>query len=611
MKPPSTKTLLPLGLALLLACGALTGSAFAQSTDEKKPSAPPAEEKTATESEPEKAKVETKIAEPVDTVATKLKEAAEKIETEFGEAAAKLEEKAAADEAEMRRLDGEDSGQKPARKGRSRTRNHGTSSGDPKFGDQTVAAEKRQGEAVTIMGDTVVDGEVMDAAVSILGNTTVNGRVHDAAVSVLGTTTVNGRVGDAAVAVLGDIVLGPEAVVDGEVVVVFGKLKRAPGSQVKGGIQEIGGFGPFQGSAWLHAYVKQCVIWFRPLWFGENLGWAWLVAAGFLVFYLFLTLIFPGGVARCAEILEQQPGNTIVATLLTTMLTPLAMILLAITGVGLALVPFLAGALFFAGLFGKAAVLCWLGRRIVGQPGAGALARSTLLAVLLGGLIVMLLYCIPVMGFLLYKVFGLLGTGMVVYAVAIAARKDKPAKAPAPVLATHAAMPAASAGFTGATAEPSLTAPAPVTGGSPFTAPAAPPVLISADTLPRAGFWVRTGAAFLDFLLIGISCGILSNFINLNMPGFLFLALATYSAVMWRNKGTTIGGVICGLKVVRLDDRPIDWTIAIVRALSAFLSFFAAGMGFIWVAFDDEKQSWHDKIAGTTIVRVPKGTSLL
>ena len=76
-------------------------------------------------------------------------------------------------------------------------------------------------------------------------------------------------------------------------------------------------------------------------------------------------------------------------------------------------------------------------------------------------------------------------------------------------------------------------------------------------------------------------------------------------------KGTTIGGVICGLKVVRLDDQPLDWTIAVVRALTAFLSFAVGGLGFIWVAFDDEKQSWHDKVAGTTIVRVPKGTPLL
>ena len=66
-----------------------------------------------------------------------------------------------------------------------------------------------------------------------------------------------------------------------------------------------------------------------------------------------------------------------------------------------------------------------------------------------------------------------------------------------------------------------------------------------------------------------------------------------------------------GLKVVRLDERELDWSTAIVRALGCFLSFVVVGLGFIWVAFDDEKQSWHDKIAGTTIVRVPKGVSLI
>jgi uncharacterized RDD family membrane protein YckC len=60
-----------------------------------------------------------------------------------------------------------------------------------------------------------------------------------------------------------------------------------------------------------------------------------------------------------------------------------------------------------------------------------------------------------------------------------------------------------------------------------------------------------------------------------------------------------------------LDDRPVSWSVAAVRGLSAFLSLAIAGLGFIWVAFDDDKQSWHDKIAGTTIVKVPKGTPLI
>jgi uncharacterized RDD family membrane protein YckC len=71
------------------------------------------------------------------------------------------------------------------------------------------------------------------------------------------------------------------------------------------------------------------------------------------------------------------------------------------------------------------------------------------------------------------------------------------------------------------------------------------------------------------------------------------------------------GGIVCGLKVVRLDDRPIDWGTAIVRALGCFLSFVVLCLGFLWVVFDDQRQSWHDKIAGTTVVRVPKGVSLV
>ena len=63
--------------------------------------------------------------------------------------------------------------------------------------------------------------------------------------------------------------------------------------------------------------------------------------------------------------------------------------------------------------------------------------------------------------------------------------------------------------------------------------------------------------------------------------------------------------------MVRLDDRTLDWTVAVVRALGGFLSLVIAGLGFIWVAFDPDKQSWHYKIAGTTIVRVPRGTPLI
>jgi uncharacterized RDD family membrane protein YckC len=146
------------------------------------------------------------------------------------------------------------------------------------------------------------------------------------------------------------------------------------------------------------------------------------------------------------------------------------------------------------------------------------------------------------------------------------------------------------------------------TGGG-FTSTAPPGStgpLASMTSLPRAGFFIRMGALLLDAILIGI---VLHQIYE--GPRMELLALAAYGAVMWKLKGSTIGGIICGLQVVRLDGRPIDWPTAIVRALSCFLSLAVVGLGFLWIAIDSERQSWHDKIAGTVVVRTPKGVSLL
>lgn len=132
--------------------------------------------------------------------------------------------------------------------------------------------------------------------------------------------------------------------------------------------------------------------------------------------------------------------------------------------------------------------------------------------------------------------------------------------------------------------------------------------------LPRASLLIRLGALFLDVLLVALIVGFLSDLLPRSVrsgpPGLLPL-LALYGAILWKMKGTTIGGIICGLKVVRVDGRDLDWPTAIVRALGCFLSLVVAGLGFIWIAIDDEKQSWHDKIAGTIVVRMPKGMSLV
>jgi uncharacterized RDD family membrane protein YckC len=317
--------------------------------------------------------------------------------------------------------------------------------------------------------------------------------------------------------------------------------------------------------------------------------------------------------------------------------------------IGIAAVPFVVLGLFCAGLFGKAVMLAWIGKRAGAERATGTLNHPAF-AVLIGGLIVLVLYVVPVLGFLVYKLLGFLGLGAVVYTLILAARARQAAKhegitagtpaggrtsgasmagnaamtggAPAasaapsinPVTASYTVTPngtaipggtAAPGGAAapGGTAAPSGTA---APGGptpSPSPAAALAPVIAA---LPRAGFWVRMAALLLDVLLVGFATSVLHPIFHMHL-----LVLAAYGAVMWKLRGSTIGGIVFDLRVVRLDGREIDWETSIIRALSCFLSLAVAGLGFFWIAFDDAHQAWHDKIAGTVVVRVAKGVRLV
>ena len=102
-------------------------------------------------------------------------------------------------------------------------------------------------------------------------------------------------------------------------------------------------------------------------------------------------------------------------------------------------------------------------------------------------------------------------------------------------------------------------------------------------------------------ILIGFAMSLLHPF-----GDFHIVILAIYGAVMWKLRGTTVGGIVFDLQVVRVDGRPLDWETAIVRALGCFLSLAVVGLGFIWIALDENHQAWHDKIAGTVVVRVKR-----
>lgn len=470
------------------------------------------------------------------------------------------------------------------------------------FGDSTLLKGEKSDAVVSIFGSSTADGEVEDAVVSVFGDTRVGGTVGEAAVAVFGDIFVNGHVRGDVIVVFGDIEFGPEAEVDGAVVCVAGTVKRDPQATLNHGVQKIGIGASPAFRVKVKTWIKDCLLLGRPLAVGPNLGWAWGIACWFLGFYLLLALVFRGGIETCVQTLATRPGASAITALLTVFIWPVVTILLILTGVGIFFVPFLGLALFFASLFGMAVVLASLGFKVTRLFGAGSSGHPAL-AILIAGLIVLGLYTVPFFGFVVFKVLGWLGMGVVILTVLQTMKREKPARA----VKAQAAEPAPAAAAVAGSGDEPAAATAETGVVPPIVAkPAAGPAAVSAATLPRAGFWIRFAALLLDVVILAIIALLLTGGGRLALFG-----VAAYAAVLWKLKGTTIGGVICGLKVVRLDERPIDWGTAIVRTLGCFLSLAVVGLGFIWVAIDDERQSWHDKIAGTTVVRVPSGASLV
>ena len=135
------------------------------------------------------------------------------------------------------------------------------------------------------------------------------------------------------------------------------------------------------------------------------------------------------------------------------------------------------------------------------------------------------------------------------------------------------------------------------------TAPTAPAATSDLASFPHAWFRDRVAAGVLDLILVVLAWQLLDRITRDNA---IFLMLLAYHIGFWTWKGTTVGGIICQLRVVRIDGTPLRFVDALVRGLSAIFSLVVVGLGFLWILRDPERQAWHDKIAGTYVVKVPR-----
>lgn len=471
-----------------------------------------------------------------------------------------------------------------------------------------------------------------DPALRILQSYTLKAgdSVRDVAV-IASDATIQGHVEGDVLVVLGEARVAETAVIDGSLIVVGGSATIASGAQVHrdvfalGGLEappdfSAGGSQVIIGTSSLGARLRGLVPWLtRGLVLGRpivpDIGWVWAVAAVFFFLNLLLNLLFDAPVRASTAALRATPVSAFVTGLLVMVAAAPVCVILAISVIGIAVIPFFLGALVLAVILGRIAFARWLGMSLVHQEDEASRAQS-LRSFLIGSAIMCIAYMIPVLGLLTWTLAAVFGLGGATQAFARAYRRENPrqpkrapAASPAPPTgpAPLAAEPAAGAAINAA----SLASPD-ETPSSPADAAVLPLPAAGAGLLAyaHAAFVERLAALGLDLVLVAIVAQVLRidrlfsaySDVGNNM---VLLALV-YHVGFWAWKQTTVGGIICQLRLVRTDGGRIGFAEALVRGLSGIFSLAVAGLGFFWILRDPERQAWHDRIAGTYVVKVPR-----
>lgn len=145
-------------------------------------------------------------------------------------------------------------------------------------------------------------------------------------------------------------------------------------------------------------------------------------------------------------------------------------------------------------------------------------------------------------------------------------------------------------------------------------------VIDNITELEYVGFWLRVWASIIDsflllLILVPLTAAVYgwSYFISITRDSgavdFLITWILPALAVLafWMAKNATPGKMAISATIV---DERTGGPPSAAQHLGRYLGYFVATIplfiGLIWVAFDPKKQGWHDKLAGTIVVRPRK-----
>lgn len=132
-----------------------------------------------------------------------------------------------------------------------------------------------------------------------------------------------------------------------------------------------------------------------------------------------------------------------------------------------------------------------------------------------------------------------------------------------------------------------------------------------------AGFWIRVGASLIDgiiilcitvpilYMIYGDSYFYSDDFILGGADFIVSYVLPFVATVLfWMYKSATPGKM--AVKAIVVDARTGNSPTAqqsVIRYIGYVVSTIPLFLGLFWVAWDSKKQGWHDKMAGTVVIR--------
>ncbi len=125
----------------------------------------------------------------------------------------------------------------------------------------------------------------------------------------------------------------------------------------------------------------------------------------------------------------------------------------------------------------------------------------------------------------------------------------------------------------------------------------------ASGTEPRAAFGERLVAAIIDTVLVAAVSfvfGIAGR--TGSLLGFLF-GIAYYIYLEGSPAGQTVGKKVMNIRIIdAVNAGPIGFGRAAIRYFAKILSAIPCLLGFFWMLWDDNKQTWHDKLSTDVVV---------